>query len=118
MFNAARYRGTVTYADIAEIRGLAPTGHYVWAEVGHMAGGISEAEHANEGPLLGALAVTGVTGSVGPGFFVLARRLGKLQRTTPNEERHFWEQERAAIYSTWERRLGILRTSDARSSRC
>ena len=101
LINAARCRGTVTYTEIAEIMGLPPTDHYMGAEVGHMAGEISEAEHANGRPLLGALAVSGVTGSVGSGFFVLARRLGKLQGTTPNEERHCWKQERAAVYETW-----------------
>ena len=84
--------------------GLPLTGHQMGTEVGHMAGEISETEHANGRPLLGGLIVSSVMGFVGPGFFVLARRLNKMQGTTPEEERRFWEQERTAIYKAWERR--------------
>jgi hypothetical protein len=42
---AARYRGTVTYQEIAQIMKLKPRGNYMGREVGHLLGEISEDEH-------------------------------------------------------------------------
>jgi len=97
---AARFRGTVTYQELAEIMGLPLSGHHMGAEVGAMVGGISEEEHANGRPLLGALVVRG-DGAIGDGFFTLARDLGRLGDATAEEKRLFWEQERKDIYDTW-----------------
>lgn len=40
----------------------------------------------------------GVKGGPGPGFFDLARNLGRL---TSDDEQSFWEDERQAVYDTW-----------------
>jgi hypothetical protein len=71
-------------------------------ETGHILGEISEDELKHERPMLSAL-VVGTSGLPGPGFFKLARQLGKLQDDSKEAERSFWEEEKAAVYSTWQR---------------
>jgi hypothetical protein len=103
LINAARHRGTLTYQEVAEIMGLPPRGHHMGAETSHLLGEISQEEHEHGRPMLSALVVSSVDGSVGSGFFGLARDLAKLQGTTPAEERRFWEQGRDAVYAAWKR---------------
>jgi len=98
LIQAARYRGTITYQDVASIMGLPSTGAYMAREVGHLVGSISEDEHNHGRPLLSAIVVN-AQGKVGSGFYELARRLGKLPED--GDELAFWEAEKAAIYSTW-----------------
>jgi hypothetical protein len=38
----------------------------------------------------------------GSGFFDLARSLGKLQGTSQQAERRFWQEEKAAVYVAWQ----------------
>ena len=102
LIKAARYRGTTTYQAIAEIIGLSPEGSESNEEVHQMLDEISAEELRNHRPLLSALAV-GMTGLPGPGFFELARELGKLQDGSIGVERRFWEAERASVYATWRR---------------
>jgi len=54
--------------------------------------------------LLGTLSaiVVRANGGPGKGFFTLARSLGKLQSDSIEEERRFWEEEKAAVYATWQ----------------
>ena len=101
---AARHRGTVIYQEIAEIMGLPLTGSYMGAEVGWVLGEISEDEHRQGRPMLSAIAV-GSSGLPGSGFYGLARELGKLEDDTNEGERHFWVEEKAAVYDTWKKRL-------------
>lgn len=71
-------------------------------ETGWILGEISEDEVKASRPMLSAVAVS-VRGKAGPGFFDLARRLGKLRKD--EEEQAFWRTERNAAYETWKRPL-------------
>jgi hypothetical protein len=52
--------------------------------------------------MLSAVAVS-VSGKPGPGFFGLARELGKLR--DGEDEHAFWEAECERVYSAWKRPL-------------
>ena len=99
LLTAARYKGTVTYQEVAQIMGLPTSGNFMGTEVGHLLGQIPEDEHRNGRPILSAIAI-GVSGMPGSGFFELARSLGKLAGTRPEDERLFLEREKATVYST------------------
>jgi hypothetical protein len=106
---AARYRGTVTYQEIAQVMGLPLRGSLMGKEVGHILGEIAEDEHDRGRPMLSAVAV-GVAGKPGSGLFALAREMGKLSGDSPEAEASFWEAETAACYQTWRR---VLREAKA-----
>jgi len=82
--------------------GLPLRGSHMGAETGHILGEISEDEVAAGRPMLSSLAV-GVGGRPGPGFFDLARQLGRMR--TDEDEASFWEREREAAYQAWKRPL-------------
>ena len=105
LIGAALNGKTVTYQDIAPIMGLPSSGHLMGAEIGRLLDEINEDEHRRGRPMLSAT-VVGSSAVPGDGFFKLARRLGKLQKSTRRGERSFWEAEKAAVYATWQRRLG------------
>jgi hypothetical protein len=94
---AAKYRGTVTYQEIAKIIGLPLQGNHMGGEIGQLLGEISEDEATAGRPMLSAIAVS-VDGSLGKGFYTLARQLGKLQ---DEDDQAFWEKERQLVYDTW-----------------
>jgi hypothetical protein len=98
---AARYRGTVTYQEIAQIMDLPLQGSHMGREVGWVLGEISADELANGRPMLSAIAI-GVSGDPGPGFFNWARELGRL---TTEDEWAFWESECKNVYNTWKVKL-------------
>lgn len=100
LITAARYRGTITYQEIAKIMGLPMKGSYMGREIGHLLGEISEDEYNSGRPMLSAIAVN-VQGYAGPGFFTLARELGKLKEESSEAESKFWEEENHAVYDTW-----------------
>ena len=97
LITAARYRGTVTYQEIARIIGLPITGGFMAGELGQLLGEISEDEVTAGRPMLSAIAV-GVNGSLGKGFFTLARQLGRVQ---DENDQAFWEKEHKLVYDTW-----------------
>ncbi len=99
LVTAARYRGAITYQEIAKLMGLPMQGNYMGSQIGHILGEISEDEVEAGRPMLSAIAVS-VKGSPGPGFFVLARDLGKFQGISSEDENAFWEQEKGAVYDT------------------
>jgi hypothetical protein len=100
LINAARYRGTVTYQEIAMILGLPLKGSYMGSVIGGLLGDISEDE-VNEGrPMLSAVAV-GVSGIPGKGFYGLAHEHGKEFENTKEGRLKFWEDEKQTVYETW-----------------
>jgi hypothetical protein len=101
LITAAKYRGTLTYQEIAQILGVPLKGSYMSKEVGAVLGAISRDENTNGRPMLSAIAVD-VKGRAGPGFFNLARILGRF---TSEDEQSFWENERQAVYDTWKVKL-------------
>ena len=44
-----------------------------------------------------------VKGNPGPGFFELARELGRLEQN--GDKSAFWKEERDNVYEAWRRRL-------------
>lgn len=100
LITASRYRGTITYQEIAQIIGLPLKGSYMGAEIGHLLGEISEDELNAGRPMLSSIAVN-VQGSLGAGFFNLARSLGKLAEESKEAENDFLEEESEAVYETW-----------------
>jgi hypothetical protein len=100
LITAARYRGVVTYQHLAGLAGLPLTGSYLGKEIGMYLGAISEAEHELGRPLISAVAVS-ATDAPGPGFFGIAKHLGKYRGTTTVDERAFWLAEREAAYDAW-----------------
>ncbi len=103
LVHAAEYRGVTTYQDIAVIMGLPLQGAFMGRETGHILGEISEDEVKAGRPMLSAVAVA-VSGKAGPGFFALAKELGRFGGD-PAEEDSFWRQELQAVYDTWKRPL-------------
>jgi len=102
LIGAARYRGTITYQEIAGMIGLPSSGSHMGREIGQLLGEIAQEEHQNGRPMLTAIAV-GVSGEPGPGFFRLARELGKLEDSSREGERELWVEEMAAVYHAWQR---------------
>lgn len=103
LIRAAQYRGLTTYQDIAPLVGLPQAGHHMAREIGLILGAISEDEVVlAHRPMLSALAVN-VKGDPGPGFFGLARDLGRLDQS--GDESAFWKAERDDVYKAWRRRL-------------
>jgi hypothetical protein len=104
LVRAAEYRGVTTYQDVAVIMGLPLQGGFMAGETGQILGEISEDEVKAGRPMLSAVAVSVVSGKAGPGFFVLAKQLGRFGGGTADEE-GFWQQELQAVYDTWKRPL-------------
>ncbi len=104
LVRAAEYQGVTTYQDIAVIMGLPLQGAFMGKETGHILGEISEDEVKAGRPMLSAVAVSVVTGKAGPGFFALAKELGRFNGDSA-EEQNFWRQELQAVYETWKRPL-------------
>lgn len=100
LITAARYKGRVTYQEIAKLIGFPLEGNYMGAEIGHLLGEISEDEVKNGRPMLSAIVVN-TTGRPGPGFFDLARYLKRLTGTSSEEEHRFWERELSAVHDAW-----------------
>ena len=102
LVRAAQYRGATTYQDIAVIMGLPIKGSHMGAETGHILGEISEDEVRSGRPMLSAVAVN-VGGTAGPGFFSLAKELGRMK--ADDNEAAFWKRECEAVYDAWRRPL-------------
>jgi len=101
LINAARYRGTVTYQEIAKLMGIPLTGGYMAKLLGEILGEISEDEVAHGRPMLSAIAV-GVKGLPSEGFYNWAKEIG---RQTTQDNGQFWAEEKKAVYDTWKIRL-------------
>lgn len=101
LITAARYRGTVTYQEIAKMMGLPLTGNYMQKLIGYILGEISEDEVVKGRPMLSSI-VVGVKGVPGPGFYNFAKELGRL---TDQSDEEFWNAEKKAVYDTWKVKL-------------
>ena len=97
LIQAARYRGTVTYQELAKVIGLPFQGAFLGNEVGKVLGEISEDEVKAGSPMLSALAVD-IKGKPGKGFFTLAKQLG---RQKIESDKDFWDRECDIVYDTW-----------------
>ncbi len=100
LITASKYRGTVTYQEVAKLLGWPLTGQYMGTEIGRLLGEISEDEVEHGKPMLSAI-VTTREGIPGPGFFELARRLGRLSSNQKDDELAFWKKECQNVYHEW-----------------
>lgn len=98
LINAAKYRGYVTYQEVAKLVGLPLTGNYMGNELGTLLGAISEDEVKRGRPMLSAIVVD-KNEKIGPGFFPWAKQLGRMKEGEDEEE--FLERERKAVYDQW-----------------
>jgi len=98
LIEAAKERDFITYSWVAQTMGLPPRGNYMSREVGQLLGEITQEEHDKGRPMLSALA-RNATGGIGPGFFALARDLGRMQ--ADDDKAAFLAAETEAVYSAW-----------------
>ena len=101
LINAARYRGTTTYQRVARIGGLPEAGAAMANQVGALLGQICRLEMEAGRPMLSVVCVGVQTHVPGPGFYVLARELGRLEGVTPAEEEAFFRAELEDVYEAW-----------------
>ena len=101
LITVARYKGKVTYQEVAKLIGFPLEGNYMGAEIGHLLGEISEDQVKQGRPMLSAVVVN-TAGKPGPGFFELARYLKRLSGSSREEEQRFWEGELSAVYDSWQ----------------
>jgi len=106
LIQAAIARQTIFYEDeVADIMGLKGKGNYMAKQVGIVLGEISEDEHDQKRPMLSSVAVSKTgkdKGIPSPGFFTLAKQLGKLQnKATDDEKRLFWLNVLESTFRTW-----------------
>jgi len=101
LIQTARNQDTVTYQEIAEIMGLPLRGSHMSKETGRICGEISKEEGENGRPMLSAVVVSKSDGMPGEGFFVLAKKLGRLKDDT-KQLLEFWENEKASVYAVWQ----------------
>lgn len=113
LIRAARYRGAITYQEKAKLMGVPTKGSYMASATGQILGEIVVDEHAQKWPMLSAIAVN-LQGVASPGFYTLARELGRLQDGSKEGERQFWEKEKAAVYETWRAQVYALATTGLR----
>ena len=105
LINASRYRGVITYQEIAKLMGLPMTGNYMGHEIGFMLSEISEDEVHYGRPMLSALAV-GVSGEPGEGFYAWAKEMGRLKDDSSEGHREFWVEEKRKVYEEWKDVIG------------
>ena len=102
LIRSAEERTTVTYGDVAAILGLPPSGQHMARETGRMLGAITHREHACGRPMLTAAVVSSSDKRPGPGFYGLARQMGRLDNAaTRDGERQFWKEELERVYEEW-----------------
>lgn len=111
LVRAAQYRGLTTYQDVAVIMGIPTHGSYMGSATSRVLGEICEDEVRAGRPMLSAVAVS-VAGQPGPGFFELAKRLGRMR--ADETDAAFWQRERDAVYTTWRRPLPKATTNKSR----
>lgn len=100
LVRAAEYQGLTTYQDVAMLMGIAPRGSFMGTVVGRIFTEICEDEVRARRPMLSAVGVS-VEGRPGPGFFELARKLGRVRDGEDDET--FWRRELADVHRTWKR---------------
>ena len=106
LIRLARAKSLIIYKDLARVADLPLVGNNMAREVGLVLDPISRDEVGEGRPMLSALVVKKPSRESiplelsipGPGFFDLARSLGRLQA---QDEDSFWEAERDAVYEVW-----------------
>ena len=100
LITVARYKGVVTYQEIAKLIGWPLQGNWMGSAIGHLVGEISDDEVDRGRPMLSAI-VVGTSGKPGPGFFELARNLKRLKSGENEADTKFLSHEQKEVYKTW-----------------
>ena len=101
LIEAAKNARLLYYGKAAQLLGLDMAQAADRGEIGRMLDAINRVEHDEKRPLLSAVVVRATSKMPGPGFFPMARRLGYAVGDDEQDERAFWEQEVARVYSHW-----------------
>jgi len=104
LVNAARFRGTVTYQELAHMVGLPLVGSHMGRRLGNILGTISQNEVEHGRPMLSALAVK-VSGIAGDGFFAFAGDMGLLHSDESADQETFWEDQKRQCYEIWQQKF-------------
>ena len=95
----ARRKGLITYKELAGVVGLDWKRDYgKCRQIFSVLGAVSTSEVEQGHPMLSAIAVRQHTRTPGPGFFTLARDLGRYRS---GNNHSFWVAERDAVWSLW-----------------
>lgn len=101
LISAAKYHGTITYQEIAQIMDLPWRDEDTIREVECILGEISEDEVGKERPMLSAIAVND-QGQPGQSFYSHARY---FRRLNDQNETTFWKDECQAVYDIWKTKI-------------
>jgi hypothetical protein len=104
LIQTARYRGLTTYAQIARVGNLPPSGSAMASETGKILELISEQERFEGRPMLSAVCVSSTNFSPGEGFYGLAKRFGHTFVDTSEAKLEFWNEQLQLVYKTWDHR--------------
>ena len=98
----ARKKQLITYKELASVVGLDWNKDYgKCRQIFPVLGAVSTCEVEKGHPMLSAIAVRQDKRTPGPGFFALARDLGRYQSGT---DYSFWIAERDAVWDLWSSR--------------
>ena len=95
----AKRQETTTYSDIAPLANLDMADPANRDEISQLLGQISTYEHQQGQPMLTAIVIHREDNIPGPGFFELARHLGRLKEG--NDKLAFFCHEVARVHQTW-----------------
>ena len=99
--NVARQRQLISYSEAGSIVGLnmkRPPDRVILA---NLLNEICAYEVELKRPMLAAIVVRKNSKRPGPGFYKLARELGKLQSEEPSNEQNFLKSEQEQVYKNW-----------------
>jgi len=98
LIQAAHFRGTVQYMQVAKILHITQPGNYMGREVGQVLGEISRNEVTRGRPMLSSV-VIGTNGIPGEGFRNFAVELGRWNGQ--GDWKTFWHSELEEVYRVW-----------------
>ena len=96
LLKIARNGSTITYGELGKAVGL----HWRSRHLIDALDVINRHEDGEDRPLLTAVVINAESKRSGPGFFNLAKTLGRFD-PAKDDERAYWEQERQRVYRHW-----------------
>ena len=99
--DVARQKQLISYSEAGSIVGLNMNRPPDRAQIGSLLKEICEHEVSRHWPMLSAIVVRKNSKRPGPGFYKLARELGKLQSEEPSNEQNFLKSEQEQVYKNW-----------------
>jgi hypothetical protein len=100
---SARQGALVTYGELAPLAHLNLASPADRNTLSEMLGEISTYEHDHGRPMLSAIVVHAEDMQPGPGFFTLARELGRLHGSSDQAELAFFAGEVKQLFACWKK---------------